>query len=397
MKKMAVAALTPGGASLARRIKRVLENVSPRNGPLCSEGLWNLPPFLEKLSLTQVDLYLPADLAEKGEKVLPGTSFQNSMDFLFRHYDYLACIMSTGIVVRMLSSCLTGKYTDPGVAVLDEKGRYAISLLGGHRGGGNDLARLLASCTSGEPVITTATDVLGRPHLEAISKALDCRTEPAGRSEKEVNAALARRETIFLFYDESLPPVFSTEFFHPLPLAELGRETGDKIHRLFFTNRWLPAISRAHNNFFLRPRNLVAGIGCRRGADTRTITEALVKTLYRNGLSPLSLKKIASAEMKRGEKGLIQAAEKLGAEMVFCSPAELEKAGLENNLQGSPMAKKHLGLAGVSQPAALLTAGTKELLLTKQVINGVTVALAALPFPGPSRRDGQWEGGKDHG
>ena len=72
-----------------------------------------------------------------------------------------AFIMATGIVVRMVAPHLTGKGEDPAVVVLDEFGRFAVSLLAGHLGGANRLAVELASTVGGTPVITTATDVNG--------------------------------------------------------------------------------------------------------------------------------------------------------------------------------------------------------------------------------------------
>ena len=48
--------------------------------------------------------------------------------------------MAAGIVVRTIAPLLTDKRTDPAVIVLDEKGRHAISLVGGHVAGANALA-----------------------------------------------------------------------------------------------------------------------------------------------------------------------------------------------------------------------------------------------------------------
>ena len=81
-------------------------------------------------------------------------------------YDGLICIMATGIVVRAIAPLLRDKHIDPCVVVMDEKGRHAISLLGGHVGGGNDLARRVAILTGGTPVITTASDTLSLVALD---------------------------------------------------------------------------------------------------------------------------------------------------------------------------------------------------------------------------------------
>src|SRR5512133_3174607 len=83
----------------------------------------------------------------------------------WQRFDGLVCIMAAGIVVRAIAPLLGDKHTDPCVVVMDERGQHAVSLLAGHIGGGNDLARKVAALTGGTPIITTASDTL---HLAAL-------------------------------------------------------------------------------------------------------------------------------------------------------------------------------------------------------------------------------------
>ncbi|MCX6984648.1 MAG: hypothetical protein NT118_07850 [Lentisphaerae bacterium] len=68
-------------------------------------------------------------------------------------------IMATGIVVRKIAKLLDSKKSDPAVVVCDQKGNYAVSLLSGHIGGANRLAKFAAEILGGQAVVTTATDV----------------------------------------------------------------------------------------------------------------------------------------------------------------------------------------------------------------------------------------------
>src|SRR5258705_136083 len=61
---------------------------------------------------------------------------------------------------------LADKAADPAVVVVDDEGRFAIALTGGHRGGANALAREVAALLGAEPVVTTATDGAGLPALD---------------------------------------------------------------------------------------------------------------------------------------------------------------------------------------------------------------------------------------
>jgi cobalt-precorrin 5A hydrolase len=78
----------------------------------------------------------------------------------FREHRQWVLIMTTGIAVRYLQGLPSDKGSDPGVVVLDEGCRFAVSLLGGHEGGSNQLAYRVANLLGAVPVITTATETL---------------------------------------------------------------------------------------------------------------------------------------------------------------------------------------------------------------------------------------------
>lgn len=77
---------------------------------------------------------------------------------LFSEFDGIVFCMATGIVVRVIAPYIKDKYTDPAVVVVDEDGRFAISLLSGHEGGANSLAIQVANSLGAEPVVTTASE-----------------------------------------------------------------------------------------------------------------------------------------------------------------------------------------------------------------------------------------------
>ncbi len=121
-----------------------------------SEGL----KFARKLrqAYPSWDLWAPesSDI-EKGEKAYDA-KFKDWLGENFLKYEGFVCIMATGIVVRSLRAMIADKRSGPGVVVCDEFGRHAISLLGGHEGGANELAHRVASKTGCVPIITTGTE-----------------------------------------------------------------------------------------------------------------------------------------------------------------------------------------------------------------------------------------------
>src|SRR5439155_21235219 len=100
-----------------------------------------------------------------GEVVSAVESARPTLQTLFEAGRPLVCIMALGIVVRILGPLARSKETDPPVVVVDEAGRFAVSVLGGHVGGANELAQQVGKAIGAVPVITTASEVLGLPPL----------------------------------------------------------------------------------------------------------------------------------------------------------------------------------------------------------------------------------------
>ena len=127
-------------------------------------------------------------------------NFKENLKAGFARYDYLVCIMATGIVVRILAPLIVHKTSDPGVVVLDQKGRHAISLLSGHLGGANDLAREMAFLTGGEAIITTATDVAGELSFDTFAKKHHMAIENIGQL-KHISGTLLEGKPIRVITD----------------------------------------------------------------------------------------------------------------------------------------------------------------------------------------------------
>ncbi|MFZ2658704.1 MAG: precorrin-4 C(11)-methyltransferase [Victivallales bacterium] len=116
------------------------------------------------VSISNSRVFLPLRQKNKFNKS-SGTEFFKEGEFYetlrrnWNKYEGHIFIMATGIVVRKISKLVGSKTTDPAVVVCDQKGNYAISLLSGHIGGANRLAKFAAEVLGGQAVVTTATDV----------------------------------------------------------------------------------------------------------------------------------------------------------------------------------------------------------------------------------------------
>ena len=89
---------------------------------------------------------------------------------LWGKYDAFVFIGAMGICVRTIAPYVNDKHEDPAVICVDSMGMNAISVLSGHIGGANDLAREVASLIGAREVITTQSDNAGLWALDTFAE-----------------------------------------------------------------------------------------------------------------------------------------------------------------------------------------------------------------------------------
>ena len=323
-------------------------------------------------------LYLPKRLQKDG-KAGPQTSyfedFAVCFSNLFRSYKGLICIMAAGIAVRSLNGLMGSKYTDPAVVVVDEKGRFAISLLSGHRGGANRLAEWVAHHLGGQAVITTSTDVNGKPAVDVMAQEIDAIVRPAG-TVKIINRALAEGKQCTCTAPWPLNPEWAQGFVTHPPL-DIPAGTGQPLVNSINT----PAVvvdcryyaPDKDDVVLLLPRNLHVGIGCRKGVSCEQLDMAVRTVLDGFGIDQGCIVSLASIDIKRNETALQQLASELELPLQFFDKDTL--AALEGSFAGSAWVKQHIGVDGVCEPAARLAAKMGITVVPKQKIGPVTISV----------------------
>ena len=323
------------------------------------------PMRVALLAVTDGGQRLAARIAQGlpgGEVIAARAGLGELLAELWPRYDGFVFVMAAGIVVRLIAPLLTDKQTDPCVVVVDEKGRFAISLLAGHLGGGNALAGRVAIITDGQEVITTASDSLGLTALDLWARgqglAAEGRAALTRASAQLVNAGLLR------VYLDGWPLPLPTDF-----VGVADPATADCI----VSNRlgdW-PAAA-----LLLRPRNLVVGIGCNRGAAAADIETAFQEALAAHRLSELAVRNLASIDLKADEAGLLAFAESRKLRIDFYNKDQLNGVA---GVSRSDTVLRATGAQGVAEPAALLSAGSDKLLVRKMKWKDVTIAVAEAP------------------
>lgn len=363
-------------------------------------------------------------------------NFKENLRAGFKKYDSLVCIMATGIVVRILAPLIVHKTSDPAVVVLDQKGKHAISLLSGHLGGANDLAREMASISGGEAVITTATDVVGELSFDTFAKKYDMAIENIEQL-KHISGALLSGKKVNVFTDknvEKLYPELVEEqkrgTLHIFPLSEFFKiykinnvktaivgdyeavennksniiMNGDTSNTSESSNIYniesdIPAVIIDEGFptklttvsdtampptppvLYLRPRTICAGIGCKRNMEQQPIEEALLQTLKEEGIHPLALKCIATIPLKSDEPGIIGTAANRNVPLKIIPTEEIEELDINKlGIATSEFVASQTGVLSVSTACSYIASGKGTILRDKAKYKGITIALSKSTF-----------------
>ena len=355
-KGIAIVAITRRGVETALNIKTALDH----------EGLTN-------------KVFAPKKFSQNGVCELE-VKFG---DFIKQNYDKLdaiVAVMATGITIRAVAPYLESKLSDPAVIGVDAAGKFIISLLSGHYGGANELARIIAKGTGATPVITTASDVMGKQSVDELAKLLHLTIENP-ESLAPVNAAIVNGDCIVLVLvgDVRVPSEVINGF-------EIKRaESGEKAVEIVNTYDAGAVVTREPlkiDHFgkpftILKARSIVVGLGCRKESKCEDIVEAVNPAMKSVNLPTSRIDRFASVDIKRDSAAMLAAAKLFGAPLDFLSVEALRSLSHPDLSPDSKLVQEKIGVGGVCERAALIIAGKHSKLILKKVKqNGTTVAIA---------------------
>lgn len=121
-------------------------------------------------------------------------------------------------------------------------------------------------------------------------------------------------------------------------------------------------------------KDFIVGVGCRRGTPARDIVNAVREGVTLAGGELSRVRLLASAEIKADEPGLWEAARQLGLPLRLITAEEIRHT--VRAFEHSDFVQEKVTLPAVAEPAALLAGRRTRLVLPKQILHGVTVAIA---------------------
>ena len=334
------------------------------------------------------------------ESVLKWTESRFSAD------DGILFVGACGIAVRSIAPYVASKKSDPAVLVIDECGKFVISLLSGHLGGANELALTASEILNAQAVVTTATDLHERFAVDIFAKKNGCDIMNMTAA-KEVSAAVLAGEKVG-FYSEfpwtgTLPqglilcdrkgvPVSpdeknrtgkspgavtekqetgkpSGEVMKKQETANYGREAlteesaGEQPVRLGIAVTVHKSCTPFLSTVQVIPKAVTLGMGCRKNKDPEGIEKAADICLEQGDIFPQAVERLASISIKKNEPGLLALAENKKLPFLTFEGEELMK--VQGEFTPSAFVKSVTGADNVCERSAVLGAAKGKLIKRK--------------------------------
>ena len=370
--KTAIIALTRNGAAMARKLAGSLA------GKLAESLDREFTLFIDRRFREDDDLGEPFDLP-----------LRPVVEQAFAEHSSLVLFLSAGATIRLLAPLLESKQVDPAVVCVDDAGTFCVSLISGHMGGADRLAQEVAGHLNARAVITSASHASGTLAVDLLGREFGWRIKADSTTITRASAAVINAQPVGFWQGAG-----ETNWWpegKPLPenitvypaLEDLAASACAAALVVTDKTDVLDTLLADKITVVYRPRSLVVGMGCRRGVPVEELESLLAETFAANNLSQESIRGISTAEIKRGEPGLEQLAERHGVPLAFFQADELNGVFEDNPdaiTSKSERAHGLVGVWGVAEPSALLTAGAQELLVTRKNTKRATIAVARNNF-----------------
>ncbi len=341
-------------------------------------------PLLERLQASKhIDQIFISDGSTLSlEKKIEGLVESSPIDFLKDHWgnnNKLIFIGSIGAVVRLISPFVRSKENDPAILVMDSKAKNVITLLGGHKQGGDRFARELAAAIAAEVICTSDSFTERRIPLDCFGEQwgwkrggdnVDWRKLMIRQSKQQKNIVFQSKGSILWQKLKACSTFSFLEKNDPISFENIDLYIGQENTNLC---SWHPPL-------------IIIGIGCERNTSEKLIQRAIENSFLKNGLSLLSICGLATIDKKNDEIGLLNLSKNNEWPIYFFSALELSQVKVPTP---SNVVLNEMGTASVAEAAAiLLGAQGGRLIQEKQIYSSnedecgaVTIALVEVSTP----------------
>ncbi len=289
-------------------------------------------------------------------------------------------ICAMGICVRSIAPFINDKHTDPAVVCVDSLGRNVISVLSGHVGGANDLARQLSDVLKANPVITTQSDLQNLWALDTIAGRFGW-VLPQENINKEIACFVACEPTALYVgvEDEGTEYLLSTLPEHVTVVKNIGEITSDRFRLAIIVSPQDEILDDDILCVQYVPRCVHVGLGlAHQAAPVEQVVSEVFTAIGMAGIFAESIIDFNTIDLKADEP-VVKFLQEEGYKFNFYTSDELSAIDVPNP---SATVSKHVGTPSVSEASALIHGG--KLILPKNKGMNWTVAATCVASAAPS-------------
>ena len=294
----------------------------------------------------------------------------------WKKQDAFIFIGAMGICVRTIAPYIKDKHEDPAVVCVDSLGQNAISVLSGHVGGANDLAREIAGLIGAREVITTQSDNAGLWALDTFEKRFDW---PVASDIDDMNdcifAFVNRKPTALLLEarDEGTDYLEATKPDHVTIINDIREADPKKYKLLIIVSPFIQHYPEGMLVLHFVPMVGTIGFGlAHHPEDFECIYDEIDEAFADRGVLPCA-HKYCTIDVKEDEEFCEMLEDEYDEEVVFFTAEELSQVDVPNP---SATVQKHVGTPSVCEAAAILGSNNGKLIIPKVKGKNWTAALA---------------------
>ena len=290
-------------------------------------------------------------------------------------FDAFVFIGAMGICVRTIAPYIKDKHEDPAVVCVDSIGQNAISVLSGHIGGANDLAREVAAVIGARDVITTQSDNAGLWALDTLEQRFDWPLATDDDLSECIFTFVNKKPTALLLEvrDEGTAYLEKTLPDHVTIINDISEANPRKYELLIIVSPFIRYAPEGMLCLQYVPMVGTVGFGLAHHPDDyENIYDEIDEAFAKQGVLPCA-HRYCTIDVKKDEEFCSMLEDNYGENVVFFTAEELSTVEVPNP---SATVQKHVGTPSVCEAAAILGSNYGKLILPKVKGKNWTAALA---------------------
>ena len=294
----------------------------------------------------------------------------------WKKFDAFVFIGAMGICVRTIAPYIKDKHEDPAVVCVDSMGLNAISVLSGHIGGANNLAREVAALIGAREVITTQSDNAGLWALDTLEERFDWPVASEIEDMQDCIYAFVNRQPTALLLearDEGTDYLEKTLPEHVTIINDISEADPNKFKLLIIVSPFNHHAPEGMLELHFVPMVGTIGFGLAHEPDDyEDIYDQIDEAFADRGVLPCA-HRYCTIDVKSEEPFVDMLVLDYQEEVKFFTAEQLAQVEVPNP---STTVLKHVGTPSVCEAAAILGSNHGKLIIPKVKGKNWTAALA---------------------